>query len=264
MKWIEESPAGMTAAMLTLGPLLLAQGLHVRRRAPKLPEPEGPREGTTGSGTPISLMIVGDSAGAGVGSSGQDEALSGRICAALGGSFRLRWKLMAKTGFTTFDAIRTLEEMPPDTFDVALTSLGTNDVTSSRRASSWLRQIDRLATLLRSKFRVRQIILSGMGRMEEFPAFPQPLAWYMGARARLFNRSLQSWISTQPDCEMIAMDQKIEPGMMAEDGFHPGPRIYELWGAAVAEKIREGISKKQFTPHSLRSGQARHGEKSKR
>jgi hypothetical protein len=37
-------------ATLALGPLLLAQGRHVRRTVPELPEPEGPRSGIAGSG----------------------------------------------------------------------------------------------------------------------------------------------------------------------------------------------------------------------
>lgn len=234
---IIESPAGLMAAMLVLGPVLLAQGVYVRRTALRLPEPEGLREGISGMGAPFSLLIVGDSAGAGVGASCHDEALLGQVRAALNGIFCLRWKLAATTGFTTLDAIRRLEEMPAEAFDTVVISLGTNDVTSVRRVSSWLGLLDRLAALLRLKFHARHMVFSGLGRMEEFPAFPQPLAWYMGARARLFNRALQPWISSQPDCDLIPMDQEIDPIMMAEDGFHPGPPIYELWGAAVTEKV---------------------------
>lgn len=237
VKWMEESPAGLTAATLVMGPVLLAQGMYVRRTAPKLPEPEGPREGITGAGTPLSLMIVGDSAGAGVGSPSHDEALLGQVRAALTGPFCLRWKLAAKTGFTTLDAIHRLEDMPAESFDAVVISLGTNDVTSGRMISTWLGQLDRLAALLRSKFEAQQIVFSGVARMQDFPAFPQPLAWYMGARARQFNRALQAWAEAQPDCDLVPINLRFEPAMMAEDGFHPGPQIYALWGAAVAERI---------------------------
>ena len=50
---------------VALGPVLLMQGLAVRRRVPKLPEPPGAREGTTGDGPPLRIVIVGDSAAAG-------------------------------------------------------------------------------------------------------------------------------------------------------------------------------------------------------
>src|SRR5258708_2653740 len=87
VKWIEENQTGLTAAMLTLGPLLLAQGVYVRRTALKLPEPPGPREGVSGAGAPFSLLVAGDSAGAGVGSPTHDAALIGHIRAALSAGY---------------------------------------------------------------------------------------------------------------------------------------------------------------------------------
>src|SRR5205807_999583 len=179
----------------------------------------------SGAGAPFSLLVAGDSAGAGVGSRTHDEALIGHIRSALSAGFQLRWKLVAKTGYTTRDAIRCLRETPPEAFDAVVISLGTNDVTSGRRVSTWTGELSRLAALLRSKFQARQIVFSGLARMQEFPAFPQPLAWYMGARAALLNRTLQEWIATQPDCDLIPMDKNIRPGMMAEDGFHPSPEV---------------------------------------
>ncbi len=237
VKWIEENQTGLTAAMLTLGPLLLAQGVYVRRTALKLPEPPGPREGVSGAGAPFSLLVAGDSAGAGVGSPTHDAALIGHIRSALSAGFQLRWKLVAKTGYTTRDAIQCLRETAPEPFDAVVISLGTNDVTSGRRISTWINELNQLASLLRSKFQARQIVFSGLARMQDFPAFPQPLAWYMGARAGLLNRTLQEWIAAQTDCDFIPVDTRILPEMMAEDGFHPSPEVYAVWGAAVAEKI---------------------------
>ena len=238
MKWTVENPAGLAAAMVTLGPQLLAQGVYVRSTAAKLAEPPGPRSGISGSGVPLRLLITGDSAGAGVGSPDLEQALLGQVRTPLSAHFELHWKLEASTGHTTLDAVTHLRELPPEPFDAVVTSLGTNDVTSMRMVSTWLEHLGRLVFLLRSKFQARQIIISGMARLQQFPAFPQPLAWYMGARARQFNRALRQWAAPQADCEIIPMDVEILPGMMAEDGFHPGPRVYALWGAAVAEAIR--------------------------
>lgn len=48
---------------LALGPLLLGQGRYVRRVTPRLPEPEGERQGVIGAGPALRLLILGDSAG---------------------------------------------------------------------------------------------------------------------------------------------------------------------------------------------------------
>ena len=63
---------------LMLSPLLVAQALATRRRAPELPEAQGAREGALGERVPFRLLIVGDSSAAGVGVRTQDQALVGR------------------------------------------------------------------------------------------------------------------------------------------------------------------------------------------
>jgi hypothetical protein len=68
-----------TSLKLLLAPLLIWQGLHVRKHALVLPEPAGPRSGTLGSGAPLRLLILGDSSAAGVGVAHQSEALSGQL-----------------------------------------------------------------------------------------------------------------------------------------------------------------------------------------
>src|SRR5918998_1273279 len=54
-------------ALLALAPLLVAQGRRVRRTTPRLPEAPGDREGVTGAGPALRLLVVGDSAAAGAG-----------------------------------------------------------------------------------------------------------------------------------------------------------------------------------------------------
>ena len=56
------------ALKLALAPVLVAQALRTRRRAPVLPEPAGPRQGCVGQGeSELRLLIAGDSSAAGVG-----------------------------------------------------------------------------------------------------------------------------------------------------------------------------------------------------
>ena len=97
----------------------MVQGLYVRFVTPRLPEPSGARFGVSGSGPSLSLLILGDSAAAGVGVTTQDEALSGRLAAVLGSQFRVSWKLMAQTGNRAKDIASILAAASPERFDAA-------------------------------------------------------------------------------------------------------------------------------------------------
>ena len=232
-------------ATVALGPLLLAQGRQVRRTVPELPEPEGAREGEGGSGPRLRLLIVGDSAAAGVGARTQDEALSGQLAVALAPTFRLRWKLLAFTGATTADMLARLQQMPTEQHDVVITSLGVNDVTGRRSLVEWRRQQGELVELLAGRFGARHVLLSGLPPMHRFPALPQPLRWYIGSRARDFDRVLAEVAASRPGCEFLALGHEMmDVSAMASDGFHPGPPIYALWAREAARRITQEKERK--------------------
>lgn len=227
-----------TLATVGLGPLLLLQGLYVRRVTPRLPEPAGPRRGEAGQGAPLRLLVTGDSAAAGVGAAHQDEALAGQLVAALAPHFRVRWALEAQTGRTTADALAHLQALPGEEFDVVVTSLGVNDVTGGVGVAPWLARQRSLVEVLRDKFQARQVFLTALPPMHEFPALPQPLRWYLGAQARRFNAQLGAWAPAQPGCRFVMPEFVPEEGAMASDGFHPGPAAYAQWARHLAGEIR--------------------------
>ena len=94
---------------LVLSPLLFVQGVHVRRVTPRLPESPGSRSGASGSGPSLNLLILGDSAAAGVGASSQATALAGGLVDELMPDFKVSWQLHAESGFTTRDLIARLD-----------------------------------------------------------------------------------------------------------------------------------------------------------
>jgi lysophospholipase L1-like esterase len=220
-----------------LGPLLLLQGVHVRRVTPRLPEPPGPRSGQAGVGAALRLLVAGDSAAAGVGAASQDEALAGRLMAELSGRRALDWRLEARTGYTTADALKHLAALPEDHFDVVVLSLGVNDVTRGVSRARWLARQAALADLLQARFAPRALLFTSLPPMHLFPALPQPLRWYLGARARDFNVALTHWLPHRPGCYLVAPDFQADPAHIASDGFHPGPAGYTAWAARVAREI---------------------------
>lgn len=230
------------ALTLALGPVFLLQGRYVRRVTPVLPEPPGDRHGLFGNGPYLRLLILGDSAAAGVGAATQAEALSGQLVSQLGAHYTVSWKLLAKTGDTTTDALRHLASVEPEPFDVVVTSLGVNDLTTGYQRWQWLRQQTALIRVLKNKFAACQILLSGLPPMHLFPALPQPLRWYMGRGAKHFNAGLNDLTQSIEGCQLVSVALSRQPELLtldsiASDGFHPGPAFYTTWAAHLAERI---------------------------
>ena len=236
--WRRAEPRLAMMAAALLSPLLLAQGLATRRSVPRLPEPPGAREGTTGIGTPLRLLVLGDSAAAGVGARHQDQALLGQLVSRLREDFCVSWRRQAATGNTTAAVLDWLDAETPQQFDVAITSLGVNDVTGLVPRARWRRRQAELRALLKAKFGVRILLISGLPPLHGFPALPQPLRWVLGARATQLNQDLERDIAAEEDARFLNLRFTADATLMASDGFHPGPGVYAEWAARVASHIR--------------------------
>lgn len=227
-------------AVLVL-PILIVQGKRVRKKALKLPEAIGSREGVTNNSTkpPLSILILGDSSAAGVGAAHQNEALLGQLVHNLQIEFDLSWALVAKTGAQTQDIIAMLELAAFTTeIDIVITSLGVNDVSSLQRTAHWLSAQEKLHQYCFNKLGAKHIIVSGMPPMYKFPLLPQPLRWVMGSRAKQFDRLQALAIGKCDNKSYEPLMFELDERAMAIDGFHPGPLIY----AALAESLSERIT----------------------
>lgn len=227
-------------ARLLLAPVLLAQAIQVRRRALVLPEAAGPRAGVTGQGPVLRLLIAGDSSAAGVGVATQAQALAGHLVAALSADFTVDWRLEARTGATTAQTLAHLRGLDAGRFDVAVTALGVNDVTRQVPLRRWLADQAAIADLLAGRMGVRAQWRSGVPPLGLFPLLPRPLRDVLGAQARAFDAALAR-ASTGPLRHLPFDDSRLDPAMMAEDGFHPGAPIYAAWGQELALAIRTAL-----------------------
>lgn len=226
-----------TIAKLLLAPLLIAQALRVRQKALILPEAAGPRDGIIGAGPDLGLLVVGDSAAAGVGAETQAQALAGQLAAQLSDHHTVRWHLIAQTGATTASTLKRLSQHNGQQFDVVVLSLGVNDVTHGVFLRKWLRQQSELYDLLARQFSAQKIIISGLPPMRHFPLLPQPLRWVIGRQAERFDTRLAAMITARPNCEYVPLDLPFDPQMMAKDGFHPAPPAYARWATLLADRI---------------------------
>lgn len=227
--------------LVGLAPLLVAQGRRVRRDTPRLPEPPGDRQGTRGEGTPLSLLILGDSAAAGVGAPSQDTALLGQLVDRLSGQHRVTWQLVARTGMTTTDAREALfqGEHVGRAWDIVVVSLGVNDATRLMRSGRFRRHTEALLTRIQRELMPGVVVLSGLPPLHRFPALPEPLRSVIGARARRLDRALSA-IAAQRGPSVVYLKLpfvELDAEAMASDGFHPGPPVYAAWATQVLAAI---------------------------
>ncbi|MDD3762974.1 MAG: SGNH/GDSL hydrolase family protein [Nevskiales bacterium] len=229
-------------AAVALAPVFFIQGKYVRRVTRVLPEPDGERAGTAGGGSRLSVLIAGDSAAAGVGAGHQREALSGHLVAALSARHAVSWKLLAQSGDTSAQLLARLRAEPEGRYDVVVLSVGVNDVTSLTRSTRWTGNLEAIVRLLRERYGAGTIVFSSLPPMHLFPALPNPLRWWLGLRARRFNALMAAFAGGQADCVFLPIPFPPATDFMAEDGFHPGPQAYALWGRHVAEAVGAGVS----------------------
>jgi lysophospholipase L1-like esterase len=227
------------AAKLVLSPLLIAQAVATRRRAPVLPEAAGDRRGVVGQGPVLRLLIVGDSSGAGVGVPTQDLALSGHLTRTLAEQARVqvRWRLLAKTGITSAQALALVQRERPSPADVAVAVLGVNDVIDLVPSHRAVQHRAALADWLIEHAGVKHVAFAPLPPVHQFPLLPQPLRWIMGRDARRHDEAMARWAATRRDVTHVPIELSLDASCMASDGFHPGEPVYRACGEALARHI---------------------------
>lgn len=254
-EWLDATPLHLAAKYL-LGPALYLQARRLRRIALQLPEPEGARSGTAGSGPlRLRLLVAGDSSAVGVGVRTQDEALAlplARLLAQrLGGS--VAWQLVAQSGLTSDGLLRLVMQSELAPADIAVVICGVNDITKEQRLGFALRQRRRIAERLRERSGLRHVLFPALPQMELFPLIPQPLAWWSGQAARRNNRCQQRWARGIDFVSHVPMDGLTDSALFSEDGFHPASPLY----ARVAQRLAQVIAEETLPLLAARDGPQR-------
>ncbi|WLG13491.1 SGNH/GDSL hydrolase family protein [Psychrobacter cibarius] len=266
---INSNKIASVARDVLLAPIYLYQGRKIKRDTVRLPEPNGERHGQVQLNDAIespkdahkrtlNLMVVGDSAAAGVGSETQQEALVGNLIpvltqqSAIQNQFDiLNWSLQATTGHTSFDILRRLYVLPAPSqpVDVMVLSVGVNDTTSKVSVDKWQQQIENIIAIAQRKFGVLELIFLSLPPMAQMPAIPAPLSNFVGAKASILDKILQQVCAAHDSVTYMATDF---PRMIAEhsngtpidikvmfasDGFHPSSLMYGYWAQQLSELI---------------------------
>lgn len=227
-------------------PLVVPQALWVRKTAPRFADASGPRAGCAEApdgavaGTERQLLAVGDSIIAGVGAATLDEALVGRLAAALAERLGVdvSWRAFGVTGINSERLLEALpDELPAGPADFVLLNVGVNDLTRMTRSRRFIGNIHGLHDLLRKRYPQALLVINGLPPLGLFPLLPQPLRAVLGLRARILNRELARTVAAMPGAVFVPLEFDAKPDSFADDGFHPSPASYAVFGAAVAETM---------------------------
>ena len=221
-------------------PLTAVQGLWLKLRATRLPGAQGERRGSSGYGTRLRLLAIGDSIIDGVGVQAIEESLSVQFAGALAELMQQRvdWFVHGESGLDINGLMDRLENLGPvEEPDIVLISIGVNDVTGLSSTRHWRRSIGRLLNWLQSNWPGALTVFTGLPPMSRFPLPPQPLRFSLGMRAATFDNIAARIISQRPDAQHIPT--LIDPleNDFCEDGFHPSSTSNQIWAKELTAAI---------------------------
>ena len=228
------------ALKLVLAPVLVAQAVATRRRAPVLPEPAGPREGRLGrGGNALRVLIAGDSSAAGVGVAHQEQALAGHLSRTLHSRVArpVHWTLRAQSGLTTRQVHELLRARATPRAQIAVVVTGVNDVIELVPTRRAVAHRAALADWLLAERGVAHVVFAPLPPVHQFPLLPQPLRRVMGDDARRHDEAMARWAATRSDVSHVPIGMDLGPDVMAHDGFHPGEPVYRICGEALAAHV---------------------------
>lgn len=219
-------------------PLLILQAFWVRFNIIKLPEAKGERCGYAGDeGESINLLIIGDSATAGVGVDEQKDALSGRLSNKLSVNNNVSWKLVAQAGLTSEELIKEIDVLKPQKFDYVVVSVGVNDVIQLTSDKNWIKNLHTIFNLLTTKFEQPKVLMTALPPMHLFTKIPQPLRGWLGYRAKKLNTVMMMVASENSHCSVMTINLPFTPEYLAKDGFHPSKLAYNIWAEQAAKEF---------------------------
>ena len=221
--------------------LALLQGAWLYATRPRLQEPTGPREGTLGQGPDLRLLILGDSAAAGVGVATQDDALAGHLPRSLAQDRTVDWRLAARCGATTASTLKRLQALHAEPFDVVLMAVGINDAKNGVAKNTYRNNYRTIIETLRTRHSAGIILCTALPPVLSFPTVPEPLRSIMGTRAAEFDIALQE-LCIEMGTDYLPHDAPPDPKMLAADGLHPGAPYYRLWADAAATQIKKALT----------------------
>lgn len=238
------------ALLVTLVALLVAEGIAAFR-GDGSPEAPGSPDEVVGpaSGVPLLFVVLGDSTGSGVGAVTQDLGYPRRCARALAERTGRRVQLrdFAVSGARVTDVAQDqLPRMRGLRPDLVLLVIGGNDVTHLTSPTAVRKDLGRVLDTL--AVTGAPVVVSGVPAMGTATRLLQPLRFLTGAIAALLYDPIWRDETARRNMHRVDLADRTGPAfsrdhsLLAPDGFHPGPRGYEVWANTFNEVIAKTIS----------------------
>jgi lysophospholipase L1-like esterase len=222
--------------------LLWLQGLWVRGRVPRLAEAMGRRSGSfAGTGKALHLLVVGESPAVGVGLSHISHSMSVQSAAQLAQltGRPVHWTVLGYSGAKLADLLHVYAgHIHGGHFDIALLVTGVNDATSNNSQVRFLSALRAMLALFRSENAELPVVMAGVPPLKDFPALPEPLASWLGWRARCIDEGLAKFAQNDLRLRHIPCGA-VEVGEFAADGFHPDALASQRWALELGVACRD-------------------------
>lgn len=234
-------------SLALLAPVLVRQGRRVRRTTPRLPEAPGPRRGEIpGAGTPVRLLVLGESTAAGVGAADHREALAGQTAASLAAASgrAVRWRVLGRNGATASSVLRDLFAPAVDAeADVVVVALGVNDTLRMHAPARWTADLRALIGAVRERCGPVPVVLACVPPMGRFPGLPQPLRGVLGLRATALDRAAARMAAAMDAVHHVhvPLAAKGTDDLFCGDRIHPSPRGYAQIGASLGRAAADAL-----------------------
>jgi lysophospholipase L1-like esterase len=219
-----------------------------------------------GAGSPLRLVWLGDSTGAGVGASSPGTALPTGVARGLGRAVQLR--VLARSGAQVLDVLNEqLPLLPPLRPDIVILGVGGNDVTHLTPRRLFQGFYDALLQGIQS-VGPGTVVVMGIGDFGTVPRIPQPLRAITGWRGRRLDEVVRA-LAARRGAAYVDLYAETGPifgsapsRFYAEDGFHPNDEGYRAWATAILDVLRPKLATAGSTSSATSVGAAAGGSTS--
>lgn len=218
--------------------------LFIKFNGQNVPVPNIPREKQTiGSGKNINYVVLGDSTAVGQGGE-YSKGIATKTAEFLAKDRQVNLQNFAVSGARTSDVLaKQVDEAAKLNPDIALISIGANDVTHLTSIQSVESDMKKIIKKLRIVNPALKIVITGSPQMGAVPRFPQPVRYIAKLRVSTINKMFiklasEEKVTFAPLAEKTGPIFAKNPRLFAKDKFHPNNEGYAVWVPVLTDALK--------------------------